>query len=87
MGREVNRSCDTEKASAAFCGGHVESRTLKFLLEDTSDAALVRWNRSLRTVTSSCRTAKTCRRKSKAGGIILDFAFRLKAFPSKLAAL
>ena len=28
-----------------FCDGHVESPTLKFLFEDTSDAALVRWNR------------------------------------------
>lgn len=28
-----------------FCDGHVESPTLKFLFEDTSDAALARWNR------------------------------------------
>ena len=33
------------KANMAFCDGHVESPTLKFLFEDTSDAALVRWNR------------------------------------------
>jgi len=33
------------KANVAFCDGHVESPTLKFLFEDTSDAALVRWNR------------------------------------------
>lgn len=33
------------KANAVFCDGHVESPTLKFLFEDTSDAALVRWNR------------------------------------------
>ncbi len=33
------------KASVLFCDGHVESPTLKFLFEDTSDAALVRWNR------------------------------------------
>jgi hypothetical protein len=26
-----------------FCDGHVESPTLKFLFEDTSDAALSRW--------------------------------------------
>jgi prepilin-type N-terminal cleavage/methylation domain-containing protein len=28
-----------------FCDGHVESPALNFLFEDTSDAALVRWNR------------------------------------------
>jgi len=33
------------KANLVFCDGHVESPTLKFLFEDTSDAALVRWNR------------------------------------------
>ena len=33
------------RASVVFCDGHVESPTLKFLFEDTSDAALVRWNR------------------------------------------
>jgi len=33
------------KANAVFCDGHVESPTLKFLFEDTSDAALARWNR------------------------------------------
>jgi prepilin-type N-terminal cleavage/methylation domain-containing protein/prepilin-type processing-associated H-X9-DG protein len=33
------------KASVVFCDGHVESPTLKFLFEDTSDAALARWNR------------------------------------------
>jgi prepilin-type N-terminal cleavage/methylation domain-containing protein/prepilin-type processing-associated H-X9-DG protein len=33
------------KANVAFCDGHVESPTVKYLLEDTSDAALVRWNR------------------------------------------
>ncbi|HTR43975.1 MAG TPA: prepilin-type N-terminal cleavage/methylation domain-containing protein [Pseudomonadales bacterium] len=32
-------------ANVVFCDGHVESPTLKFLFEDTSDAALVRWNR------------------------------------------
>jgi hypothetical protein len=34
-----------------FCDGHVESPTLKFLFEDTSDAALARW-KSLRTATN-----------------------------------
>jgi prepilin-type processing-associated H-X9-DG protein len=33
------------KANVVFCDGHVESPSLKFLFEDTSDAALVRWNR------------------------------------------
>ena len=33
------------KANVVFCDGHVESPTLKFLFEDESDAALVRWNR------------------------------------------
>jgi prepilin-type N-terminal cleavage/methylation domain-containing protein/prepilin-type processing-associated H-X9-DG protein len=33
------------KANAVFCDGHVESPTLQFLFEDTSDAALSRWNR------------------------------------------
>jgi prepilin-type processing-associated H-X9-DG protein len=32
-------------ANVVFCDGHVESPTLKFLFEDTSDAALARWNR------------------------------------------
>jgi prepilin-type processing-associated H-X9-DG protein/prepilin-type N-terminal cleavage/methylation domain-containing protein len=32
-------------ANVVFCDGHVESPTLQFLFEDTSDAALVRWNR------------------------------------------
>jgi prepilin-type processing-associated H-X9-DG protein/prepilin-type N-terminal cleavage/methylation domain-containing protein len=35
------------KANVVFCDGHVESPALKFLFEDTSDAALVRWNRDL----------------------------------------
>jgi prepilin-type processing-associated H-X9-DG protein/prepilin-type N-terminal cleavage/methylation domain-containing protein len=34
-----------DKANVVFCDGHVESPTLQFLFEDTSDAALVRWNR------------------------------------------
>ena len=33
------------KANVVFCDAHVESPKLRFLLEDTSDAALVRWNR------------------------------------------
>jgi prepilin-type processing-associated H-X9-DG protein/prepilin-type N-terminal cleavage/methylation domain-containing protein len=33
------------KANVVFCDGHVESPKLKFLFEDTSDDALVRWNR------------------------------------------
>jgi prepilin-type processing-associated H-X9-DG protein/prepilin-type N-terminal cleavage/methylation domain-containing protein len=33
------------KANVVFCDGHVESPMLKFLFEDTSDAALSRWNR------------------------------------------
>ena len=36
------------KANVAFCDGHVESSTLKSLFEDTSDAALSRWNRDHR---------------------------------------
>ena len=33
------------RANVVFCDGHVKSPTLEFLFEDTSDAALVRWNR------------------------------------------
>lgn len=33
------------KANAAFCDGHVESLTLQLFFEETSDAALSRWNR------------------------------------------
>ena len=32
------------KADALFCDGHVESPTLQFLHQDTSDEALSRWN-------------------------------------------
>jgi prepilin-type N-terminal cleavage/methylation domain-containing protein/prepilin-type processing-associated H-X9-DG protein len=32
-------------ANVVFCDGHVESPTLQFLFEDTSDYALSRWNR------------------------------------------
>ncbi|MDE3066707.1 MAG: hypothetical protein KGJ60_04060 [Verrucomicrobiota bacterium] len=31
--------------NVVFCDGHVASPTLQFLFEDTSDAALDRWNR------------------------------------------
>lgn len=33
------------RLNVVFCDAHVESPTLKFLFEDTNDAALVRWNR------------------------------------------
>jgi len=33
------------KANAVFCDGHVESPSLQFLFQDTSDASLSRWNR------------------------------------------
>ena len=33
------------RVNVVFCDGHVESPTLAFVLVDTSDAALVRWNR------------------------------------------
>jgi prepilin-type processing-associated H-X9-DG protein len=33
------------KANVVFCDGHVESPKLQYLFEDTSDAALSRWNR------------------------------------------
>jgi len=33
------------KANVVFCDGHVESPTLKFLFEDDTAAALMRWNR------------------------------------------
>ena len=33
------------RANVVFCDGHVESPTLEFLFEDTSDEALSRWNR------------------------------------------
>ncbi len=36
------------KANVVFCDGHVESPKLPFLFEDTSDAALSRWNRDHR---------------------------------------
>jgi prepilin-type processing-associated H-X9-DG protein/prepilin-type N-terminal cleavage/methylation domain-containing protein len=33
------------RGNVAFCDGHVETQTLKFLFADNSDAALSRWNR------------------------------------------
>jgi prepilin-type processing-associated H-X9-DG protein/prepilin-type N-terminal cleavage/methylation domain-containing protein len=33
------------RINVLFCDGHVESPTLKFAFEDTTDPALVRWNR------------------------------------------
>jgi prepilin-type processing-associated H-X9-DG protein/prepilin-type N-terminal cleavage/methylation domain-containing protein len=33
------------RANVVFCDGHVESPTLQYLFEDTSDEALSRWNR------------------------------------------
>lgn len=33
------------KANVVFCDGHVESPTLQFVFEDSSDEALSRWNR------------------------------------------
>jgi len=33
------------KVNVAFCDGHVESQTLRFVFQSTDDAALVRWNR------------------------------------------
>jgi prepilin-type processing-associated H-X9-DG protein/prepilin-type N-terminal cleavage/methylation domain-containing protein len=33
------------RANVVYCDGHVESPALKFLFEDTNDAALVPWNR------------------------------------------
>lgn len=33
------------KANVVFCDGHVESPTLQFLFQNTSDEALSRWNR------------------------------------------
>jgi len=52
-GGTIGRRVDTAAANyrhqgrgnVFFCDGHVESPTLKFLFEDTSDAALARWNR------------------------------------------
>jgi prepilin-type N-terminal cleavage/methylation domain-containing protein/prepilin-type processing-associated H-X9-DG protein len=36
------------RANVLFCEGHVESPSLKFLFDDTSDRALIRWNRDHR---------------------------------------
>ncbi len=46
MGRWGNTfSRHAGKANVLFCDGHVESPTLQFVFDDTSDAALVKWNR------------------------------------------
>ncbi len=45
MNKYGNLNRHQGKANVVFCDGHVESPTLKFLFEDTSDAALARWNR------------------------------------------
>jgi prepilin-type processing-associated H-X9-DG protein len=45
---EITKQCYVRhrgKSNVDFCDGHVESPTLKFLFEDTSDEALSRWNR------------------------------------------
>lgn len=39
------RSRHSARANVAFCDGHVESPTLMSLFEDSTDMALVRWNR------------------------------------------
>lgn len=41
----VASACHQGKANVVFCDGHVESPSLQFLFEDTSDTALSRWNR------------------------------------------
>ena len=41
----IGRSRHQGKGNVLFCDGHVESVTLESLFRDTSDAALVRWNR------------------------------------------
>jgi prepilin-type processing-associated H-X9-DG protein len=33
------------RVNVLLCDGHIESPTLKFVFEDTTDAALSRWNR------------------------------------------
>jgi prepilin-type processing-associated H-X9-DG protein/prepilin-type N-terminal cleavage/methylation domain-containing protein len=45
MDKSGNLNRHQGKANVVFCDGHVESPTLQFLFEDTSDAALVHWNR------------------------------------------
>ena len=39
------RATHQGRINVLFCDGHVESPTLEYVFEDTSDAALVRWNR------------------------------------------
>jgi prepilin-type processing-associated H-X9-DG protein/prepilin-type N-terminal cleavage/methylation domain-containing protein len=45
MDKHGNLNRHQGKANVVFCDGHVESPTLQFLFEDTSDEALSRWNR------------------------------------------
>ena len=43
--REHARARHQGRVNVLFFDGHVESPTLEYVFEDTSDAALVRWNR------------------------------------------
>ena len=43
--RGLTRKRHSGRFNILFCDGHVESPTQKVLFDDTSDAALVRWNR------------------------------------------
>ncbi|MGH7866572.1 MAG: H-X9-DG-CTERM domain-containing protein, partial [Candidatus Dormibacteraceae bacterium] len=45
--RQYGRASDRHQGSVnvLFCDGHVESPTVRFVFEDSSDAALARWNR------------------------------------------
>lgn len=45
LGRARSALRHQGKENVAFCDGHVESPTLESVFEDTSDAALARWNR------------------------------------------
>jgi prepilin-type N-terminal cleavage/methylation domain-containing protein/prepilin-type processing-associated H-X9-DG protein len=45
MRRDNDLSRHSGRANMLFCDEHVESPNLQFLFEDTSDAALIRWNR------------------------------------------
>jgi len=44
-GSEEAQSRHQGQANVVFCDDHVESLSLKYLLTDTNDAALARWNR------------------------------------------
>jgi prepilin-type processing-associated H-X9-DG protein/prepilin-type N-terminal cleavage/methylation domain-containing protein len=43
--RRIAEARHKGRINVLFCDGHVESPTSEFVFEDTSDAALVRWNR------------------------------------------